>query len=128
MRNLAAAHLVGHVTVASVITDVLSNVRFEFGASCHDKGGHLKTQVKNDVIEFAKTLNTYKDGIVNSFTVTHTRYSIDKRKNVALKKSEIKYEVKCRDRLSWNEFASMLPYVTIIVIAIVVLLTVTYKS
>ena len=80
---------------------------------------------ENDVIEFAKTLNTSKDWVVNNFTVTHTMYRTDKKTRAVLKTSEIKYEVKCRDRWCWNEFASMLPYVTIIVIAIVVLLTVT---
>lgn len=89
---------------------------------------HMKNTVENEVIEFAKALNGSKDGNVNSFVVTKINYHTDGRSGVALKTSETKYEVKCKNRWGWNEVMAMMPYITIIVIAITVMVLLSRRS
>ena len=73
--------------------------------------------VGDKVIGFAKTLNE-KDGWVNSLTMTETKYRTDASTKEISKESEIKYEVKCRERWTWRELFATVPYITVMVISI----------
>lgn len=96
---------------------------------CDNEGmPHMKNAVENEVIEFAKALNDSKEGNVNSVVVTKINYHTDGRTGVALKTSEIKFEVKCKNRWGWNEVIAMMPYITIIAIAITVMVLLSCRS
>ena len=87
----------------------------------------MKKTDENEIIEFAKVLNGSKVGNVNAFVVTKTNYHTDETTGVSLKTSETKYEVKCRNRCGWNEVIAMMPYITIIIITITVMVSLSRR-
>lgn len=88
----------------------------------------MRTLIEKNVIDFVKALNATKDGKVARFVVTETTTDPD----VKPSKSEIRYEVQCKEEMCGKQIVeAMLPYVTIIVIAtllIISLLSVEYRQ
>ena len=75
--------------------------------------------IEKRVIDFATQLDESKNGGVIDFVVTRTRYHA----NGTAKKVETKYEVKCREKWTWREIIAIIPYITVIVIAIGMMVT-----
>lgn len=82
--------------------------------------------IGDKVMDFAKVLNdASKNGCVNSFTVTETRYRTDASTKETSKEKEVKYEVKCRDQWGRKEIVEsvvgVMPYIAVIAISSILL-------
>ena len=80
-----------------------------------------RTLIEKNIIDFATALNTTKDGNVVRFVVTQ-RTTCDG--NEKADKTEIKYEVQCKEELHGKQvLVVLLPYITIIAISVLLIIS-----